>query len=82
VDCARAAAHLAGRLEVLIAAIRSDDRSSPGALMRAQASLRLFDRLLTLESVDAQLGAEFDQPVECEVNHGAVEADDDDEEDE
>jgi hypothetical protein len=49
------AAHLAGRLEVLIGAIKSDDRSSAPALMRAQASLRVFDRLLTLDTVEREM---------------------------
>ncbi len=45
------ASHLAGRLEDVITGIRNDDRSSARALMRAQASLRVFERLLTLETV-------------------------------
>jgi hypothetical protein len=49
------AAHLAGRLEDLIEKIRSDDRDSARALMRAQASLRVFERLLTLEQVESEM---------------------------
>jgi hypothetical protein len=41
--------HLAGRISTVIEAIRNDDRSSAPALMRAQASLRVFERILTLE---------------------------------
>ena len=49
------AAHLAGRLEDVIAKIRNDDRSSARALMRAQASLRVFERLLTLGTVESEM---------------------------
>jgi hypothetical protein len=49
------AAHLAGRLEALINGIKSDDRASARALMRAQASLRVFERLLTLETVEREM---------------------------
>jgi len=79
------AAHLAGRLEVLIAAIKSDDRSSPSALMRAQASLRCFDRILTLESVSAQLGclvSEADESASDNGDDSASKGDDEDEDEE
>jgi hypothetical protein len=49
------ALHLAGRLEALTTAIRRDDREAAPALMRAQASLRVFERLLTLENAGAWL---------------------------
>ena len=49
------AAHMAGRLEDVIVKIRNDDRSSARALMRAQASLRVFERLLTLGTVEAEM---------------------------
>lgn len=51
------AAHLAGRLEDLIAKIRNDDRGSALSLMRAQASLRVFERLLTLETVETEMAS-------------------------
>src|ERR687888_230765 len=41
------AAHLAGRLAALLDALRADDRAAADALLRAQASLRLFGRLLS-----------------------------------
>ena len=41
--------HLAGRIAAVVDAIRTNDRAAAAALMRAQASLRLFDRVLTLE---------------------------------
>src|SRR5262249_49814634 len=41
--------HLAGRIAAVGDAIRSGQRSAAAALMRAQASLRLFERVLTLE---------------------------------
>src|SRR5205085_6208981 len=43
------AGHLAGRIAAVIAAVRNDDRSAAAALFRAQASLRVFERVLTLE---------------------------------
>lgn len=49
------AAHLSGRLEELIEKIRNDDRGSARALMRAQASLRVFERLLTVQTVEREL---------------------------
>lgn len=55
-DLARVGAlHLAGRLSDLTGAIRADDRSAAAALMRTQASLRVFERLLTLETTAARL---------------------------
>ena len=41
--------HLAGRIVAVIDAIRNDDRAAAAALLRAQASLRVFERVLTLE---------------------------------
>jgi hypothetical protein len=41
--------HLAGRVAAVINAVRNDDRSAAAALFRAQASLRVFERVLTLE---------------------------------
>ena len=49
-------AHLSGRLSVLIDAVRDGDRAAAPALMRAMATLRLFDRMLTLEVAAAGLG--------------------------
>jgi hypothetical protein len=43
------AAHLGGRLGDLLEAVRNNDRGAASALLRAQTSLRLFERLLTLE---------------------------------
>jgi hypothetical protein len=51
------ASHLAGRLEALTDAIRADDRRSSAALMRAQSSLRLFERILTLRTTATRLNA-------------------------
>lgn len=47
--------HLAKRLGNLADAIREDSRTAGDALMRAQASVRMFDRILTLEVVEDQL---------------------------
>jgi hypothetical protein len=43
------AAHLATRIATLIEAMDKDDRGAASALMRTQASLRVFERLLTLK---------------------------------
>ncbi len=43
------AGHLASRVADLVTAIKNDDRGAAKALLRAQTSLRLFERLLTLE---------------------------------
>ena len=51
------AEHLAGRLGELADFARADDRAAAPALMRAMASLRLFDRILTLEVAGMALAA-------------------------
>ncbi len=43
------AGHLAGRIGTLVSAVRNDDRGAAASLLRAQASLRVFERVLTLE---------------------------------
>ena len=43
------ASHLAERMSLLLSAARNDDPSAAGALLRAQTSVRLFERVLTLE---------------------------------
>ena len=48
------AEHLAGRIATLSDAIRNDDRASAAALLRAQSSLRVFERILTLEAAHDQ----------------------------
>jgi len=52
------ALHLAGRLAALTGSIRNGDREAAAALMRTQASLRVFERLLTLETAGAALAAQ------------------------
>jgi hypothetical protein len=51
------ASALSARLEALVAAIRDGRREAGAALMRAQAALRLFERLLTLDVAAARLAA-------------------------
>lgn len=51
------AAHLAMRLKVLAEAIQNGRRESASALMLAQASVRVFERLVTIEHCAAQLRA-------------------------
>lgn len=49
--------HLAQRLGHLTDAIRSGHAGAAAALLQAQSSLRVFERLLTLETVADQLMA-------------------------
>jgi hypothetical protein len=51
------ATHLAERLGGLAGTIRDGSRQAAGALMRTQASLRLLERLLTLDTAAGQLRA-------------------------
>ena len=63
------AAHLARRLAILAEAIRSESRNAAAALTRTQASLRVFERLLTLEVVSTRLkGAVADAHAGAEGN--------------
>jgi hypothetical protein len=41
--------HLAGRIAAVIRGVENGDRSAARALLQAQASLRVFERILTLE---------------------------------
>lgn len=54
---AAGAEHLAGRLTTLGDALRADDRAAAPALLRAMTSLRLFDRMLTLEVASSALAS-------------------------
>ena len=49
------AAHVAERLRVLAESMRDGESSAAGALLRAQASLRVFERVLTLRWVEGSL---------------------------
>ncbi len=51
------AGHLAQRIGAVIDAIRNNDRGAAAALLGAQASLRLFERMFTLESAASVLSA-------------------------
>lgn len=56
-ECERIGAyHLAGRVQAILEEIDKPGRSGAQALMRAQASLRMFDRILTLEHAQTILG--------------------------
>ncbi|MGE3803467.1 MAG: hypothetical protein AB7K24_02205 [Gemmataceae bacterium] len=65
------AGHLAERIAAVVQAIQNDERSAAAALVRAQASLRVFERILSLEVAGALL----------DNLAGAVEEDDEDEDD-
>lgn len=49
------AAHMAERIGDVVQGIEQNDRAAAAALLRAQTSLRLFDRVLTLEVAEAAL---------------------------
>ncbi len=49
------AGHLAERVGALREALERDDADGPNRLLKAQASLRLFERVLTLEVARAAL---------------------------
>jgi hypothetical protein len=55
------AGHLANRVAVLSSAIRAGDRNAAAALLRAQASVRVFERVLTLETAAAALQGLLEQ---------------------
>ena len=57
-ECQRIGAdHLAQRIGTLADAIRQDERDAATALLRAQSSLRVFERMLTLDVAATQLMA-------------------------
>lgn len=56
------AAHLAGKLKTVVEALRNEDPAGAKAVMTAQASLRLYERLLTLENATAALSAFIEAP--------------------
>lgn len=49
------AGHLASRISVLMSALETGDRAAAAALLRAAASLRVFERVLTLNVAGAVL---------------------------
>jgi len=51
------AAHLAGRVARVITAIESEDNGAASALLQAQTSLRLFERVVSLEAAAEHLRA-------------------------
>jgi hypothetical protein len=58
--------HLAGRIAEVVRAIEAHDRSAAKALLHAQASLRVFERILTLEIAAGALQALVDGKQEGE----------------
>jgi len=59
------AAHLAERVARVISAIESDDKEAASALLQAQTSLRLFERVVSLEAAADHLRALLPED-ECE----------------
>jgi hypothetical protein len=56
------AEHMAGLIGAVAEAIRANDRAAARALLRAQASLRVFERVLTLEVAAEALAALAEPP--------------------
>lgn len=56
------ASHLAERVAAVQTALENDDRGSAAALLRAQASVRVFERVLTLETAAGALAALLEPP--------------------
>ena len=50
------AEHMAQRLTTLVDAVEADEPAAARALLQAQTSLRLFERVLSLEVAEAALG--------------------------
>jgi len=49
------ASHVAGLIDDLVRAMEADERRAAAALLQAQATLRVFERILTLEVVSQRL---------------------------
>lgn len=58
------AEHLAGRLASLTSALEADDRRAAVALLEIQTSLRVFERVLTLQMAEQTLTASLAGDVE------------------
>ena len=56
------AVHLVASLEAILDAIRSGSADGPRVLLRARASVRTFERLLTLRAVRASYDAALREP--------------------
>lgn len=70
------AEHVAEKLSALVASVQNGDREAAGALMRAVTTVRLFDRMLTLEVARAVLTEPpTPEPVEETAANGVEEED-------
>lgn len=76
------ASHIAGRIADLLEAVRADDRHAGSALLRAQSSLRVFERILTLESAAHALEGLTAEPGTEDEDDNAPEDGEDDGDDE
>jgi hypothetical protein len=72
------AMHLAERIGTLVTAIKNDDRTAAEALLRAQTSLRVFERLLTVQTMREALA----QAAHAEATPTPDAEDEDEDEDE
>lgn len=73
------AGHMAERVAIVVAGIEKDDPGAAAALLRAQASLRVFERILTLEAAAGALAVVATLP-DDEVDTSDDDDDDDGEE--
>ena len=67
------AAHLAGRIARVIGGIETDDSGAATALLQAQASLRLFERVVSLEAAAEHLRDLLPQQDDDETDEAANE---------
>jgi hypothetical protein len=70
-ECERIGAYyLAGQVGAIVDAIQTNSRSAASALMRAQTTLRLFDRILTLENARIILANGISEDIEDDDDIG------------
>lgn len=80
-ECERIGAyHLASRVGAVVDALHSNSRSGAQALMKAQTSLGMFDRILTLEAARSALAAAEMLSIVADVNDQLDEIEDDEDE--
>jgi hypothetical protein len=79
-ECERIGAyHLAGRVGAVVDALQGNSRSGAQALMKAQTSLGLFDRILTIENARSVLAAAEVLGIASDRDSDDLDEDDDDE---
>jgi hypothetical protein len=74
------AAHVAGRLDALLVRVRGGDAGAPAALMGLMATLRVFERVLSLDTLSEVLVPPDPDPDDPD-GHDEDQDDEDDEDD-